>query len=166
MASTAVSIRLAGPKDVPAITDIFNHYIAHSTATFYTEPLSYVDRLQWLSKRSERHPVFVACCENEVIGWACLSEYKARQAYSETVESAIYLHPKWLRRGIGKLLMQQVISSARLSGFHTLVAGASTEPQESTQLHLALGFKKVAHFEQVGRKFDRWLDVAYFQLAL
>jgi L-amino acid N-acyltransferase len=166
MAQIEINIRHASVEDVQAITDIFNHYIVHSTATFYTEPLSYEDRLQWFSKRSERHPVFVACSVNKVIGWACLSEYKARPAYSETVESAIYLHPDWLGRGIGKLLMQHVISSARSSGFHTLLAGACTDPQESTQLHLALGFKQVAHFEQVGKKFDRWLDVAYFQLAL
>ena len=159
-------IRLATANDLDAIRGIFNYYVTHSTCTFQIESETAEERLAWFRDRSELHPVVVTEAGNEVIGWAALSPWKSRCAYANSAETSVYVHHSHHRRGVGRALMLDLIGRARAVGLHTIIGGACSEQAPSLALQAALGFEPVGTFRQVGRKFDRWLDVTYMQLAL
>jgi L-amino acid N-acyltransferase len=161
-----VLLRLGRSSDAKDIAGILNHYIAHSTSTFLTEPVTPDDRRQWIDQRSPRHSLWVAEHDGRVIGWAALAEHKPRGGYRHTVEDSVYLHPDHVGRGIGRRLLAQVIDDARRFGFHVIVAGACAEQTASVRLHQSAGYQSAGHFREVGNKFDRWLDVVYFQMHL
>lgn len=159
-------IRLAEEADAAAISEIYNHYVLHSTCTFHLDPESLDDRLAWFRAHDDRHPVTVFDVDGKVVAWASLTQWHPRPAYSGTAEISVYIDHRWHRRGIGRLLVNDLIERAKAMGFHVLIGGVCTEQAASIQLHRSLGFVEVARFTEVGRKFDRWLDVAYFQLML
>ncbi|MCW3100740.1 MAG: yncA [Chthonomonadaceae bacterium] len=159
-------LRLATVVDAPAISAIYNHYVVHSTCTYQLDPETVEERLEWLSARTEKHPVLVAESAGGVVGWASLSEHKSRCAYAHTMESSVYVHHDWHRKGIGRALIADLIVRARDLGHHTILAGVSADQTASIALHEAFGFVKVAHYREVGYKFDRWLDVIYYQFML
>lgn len=165
-ATSACSIRAATPDDAESINDIQNHYVVHSTATFITEPLTLEQRLAWLDGRSQAHPVVVAQVDGSVAGWGSLEVFRARPAYRHTAEFSLYVHHDWHRRGIGRALLADLIARARALGHHTLVGGCCSESTAVLALLDASGFSRVAHFREVGRKFDRWLDVVFLQRIL
>jgi L-amino acid N-acyltransferase len=159
-------IRPASAADAGAINDIQNHYVVHSTATFLTEPFTLAQRLAWLEGRSPAHPVRVATAEDQVVGWSALGEFRSRPAYRHTTEFSIYLRPDWHRRGVGRALLADLAAQARALGHHALVGGCCSESAAILALLEAEGYSKVAHFPEVGRKFDRWLDVVFMQKLL
>ncbi|WP_182867272.1 GNAT family N-acetyltransferase [Stieleria mannarensis] len=159
-------IRLAEESDAARISEIYNHYVRTSTCTFHLDPESVDDRLDWLRAHDDRHPVTVDCVSGKVVGWASLTQWHPRPAYSETAEVSFYLDHRYHRRGIGRSLLTDLIDRASSLGFHVLIGGVCTEHVGSMELQKSLGFREVARFTEVGRKFDRWLDVAYFQLTL
>ena len=159
-------IRLAAEPDAPAICEIYNYYVRTSTCTFHTDPESIDHRLAWLRAHGERHPATVYCVDGTVVGWASLTQWHPRPAYSQTAEVSFYIDSGWHRRGIGRALLKDLIERASSLGFHVLIGGVCTEHVASMELQKSLGFREVARFTEVGRKFDRWLDVAYFQLTL
>lgn len=163
---SACSIRLATRADAEAINDIQNHYVAHSTATFLTEPLTLEQRLAWLEGRSPAHPVTVAQRDGSVVGWGALGEFRSRPAYRHTTEFSVYVHPGRHRQGIGRALLADLTARARAVGHHALVGGCCSESTAILALLEASGFSRVAHFPEVGRKFDRWLDVVFLQRIL
>jgi phosphinothricin acetyltransferase len=152
--------------DAAAINDIQNHYVVHSTATFLTEPLTLAQRLAWLEGRSPEHPVTVALADGAVAGWAALGDFRGRPAYRHTVEFSIYVRPDSHRRGIGRALLADLTERAASLGHHALVGGCCSESTAILALLEASGFSRVAHFPEVGRKFDRWLDVVFMQKLL
>ncbi|MCA9138882.1 MAG: N-acetyltransferase [Planctomycetales bacterium] len=160
------SLRLANESDVDAISEIYNHYVLSSTCTFHLDPETRDDRLAWFRAHDDRHPVTVYCDDGTVVAWASLTQWHPRPAYSGTAEISVYIDHRWHRRGIGRKLVMDLIQRAKALGFHVLIGGVCTEQQASMALHHSLGFVEVARFTEVGRKFDRWLDVAYFQLTL
>jgi phosphinothricin acetyltransferase len=162
----ACSIRLATAGDARPINDIQNHYVVNSTATFLTEPLTLPQRLTWLNGRSPAHPVTVAEVEEVVVGWGALGEFRSRPAYRHSTEFSIYLRPEWQRRGIGRALLADLTERARAAGHHALIGGCCSESTAILALLEASGFSRVAHFPEVGRKFDRWLDVVFMQRLL
>ena len=161
-----VPIRAATKADLPAINDIYNHYVLHSTATYQEEPESLDGRQAWFDRHGPAHPVTVAELDGVVVGWASLSPFHPRSAYRRTVENSVYLHPAHHRRGIGRALMLDLIARSKAAGHHTMIAGIDAEQSASLALHAALGFAHVARLNQVGYKFGRWLDVVYMQLML
>lgn len=163
---SACSIRLATRDDAGAINDIQNHYVVHSTATFLTEPLTLERRLAWLDGRLPVHPVIVAQADGSVVGWGSLEVFRSRPAYRHTAEFSIYVHHERHRRGIGRSILADLIERARALGHHTLVGGCCSESTAVLALLEASGFSRVAHFREVGRKFDRWLDVVFLQRIL
>jgi phosphinothricin acetyltransferase len=163
---TAWSIRLATQAEAEAINAIQNHYVVHSTATFLTEPLTLEQRLAWLKGRSPGHPVTVALDEGTVVGWAALGDFRSRPAYRHTAEFSIYVHPERHRHGIGRALLADLVERARAAGHHALVGGCCSESTAILGLLEASGFSRVAHFPEVGRKFERWLDVVFMQRLL
>ena len=161
-----VSIRLADEADLEVIREIYNYYVARSTCTFQVEPDSERETLAWFRDRTRAHPVTVAELYGEVIGWAALSAWKSRCAYAHSVEASVYIRQDMHRRGLGKMLMIDLIERARAAGHHTIIGGACSEQTASLALQGSLGFEKVASLREVGNKFGRWLDVVYMQLFL
>ena len=159
-------IRLATESDLIAINDIYNHYVLHSTCTYQEESDSIEDRRRWFSHHGEKHPVIVAVAEGAVVGWGSLSAFHARSAYRHTVENSIYVHHQHHRKGLGSLLLQELIARSRSLGHRVIIAGIDGEQTASVALHAKFGFEKVGHLKRVGFKFGRWLDVIYMQLSL
>lgn len=164
------TIRPAEARDVAAVTAIYNHYVLHDTATFETEAVSVDEMHRRIADISSHHPYFV--CEVEeldgrkVVGYCYAHEWKPRAAYRHTLETTVYLAPAYCGRGIGRLLMEKLIDACRQSDCHALIACITGGNTASEVLHRKFGFKQVSHFEQVGRKFDRWLDVVDYELRL
>jgi phosphinothricin acetyltransferase len=160
------SIRLAARGDAGIINDIQNHYVVNSTATFHTEPVTLDERLSWLENRSPSHPVTVAEVEGAIAGWGALEVFRGRRAYRHTAEFSVYVHHEWHRRGIGRAIMTDLVSRARALQHHALVGGCCSESTAVITMLEVMGFDRVAHFREVGRKFDRWLDVVFLELVL
>jgi phosphinothricin acetyltransferase len=166
MQDKAVTIRPAIESDLVAINSIYNHYVLQSTCTYQEEPESLDGRRRWFDHHGDKHPVIVAEADAQVVGWGSLSAYHARSAYRRTVENSVYVHHEHHRRGIGSLLLQELIIRARSVGHHAIIAGIDGEQTASVALHARFRFEKVGHFKQVGFKFGRWLDVIYMELVL
>lgn len=163
---SAFSIRLATEADLGAISDIYNHYVHHSTCTYQIEPETIADREAWFRKRSAKHPATVAEADGAVIGWASLSAWNTRCGYTTTAEASVYIHHEHHRRGLGKALLLDLIERARAAGMHTIIGGASADQTASLALQYSVGFVPMGTLREVGRKFDRWLDVTYTQFML
>jgi phosphinothricin acetyltransferase len=160
------ALRLATEADLPAINAIYNHYVVHSTCTYQIAPETAEARLHWFRKRSPVHPVTVAVVDGTVVGWASLNSFHPREAYARTVDNSVYIHPEWQRRGLGGLLLRDLIERARALGHHTILAGISSEQTPSIALHETHGFVQVGHLREVGFKHGQWLDVLTMQLML
>jgi phosphinothricin acetyltransferase len=154
---------LATLDDAEAIRDIYNVEVERSTATFDLVPRSIDDQRRWMAARSGAHVVVVAEDAGEVLGFGALSPYKDRPAYSMTVEDSVYVARHAHRRGVGRLLMAELLVIAARHGFHSVVARIEAGQLPSRQLHAAMGFELVGIEREVGRKFGRWLDVAIMQ---
>jgi phosphinothricin acetyltransferase len=163
---TAFAIRPATESDLEPVRAIYNYYVDRSTCTFQIEPETAAERLVWFRDRSPLHPVTVAVSGDEVLGWAALSPWKSRCAYAGSAEASVYVRHDRHRRGVGRALLIDLIRRATASGLHTVIGGACSEQTASLALQAALGFEPVGTFREVGRKFGRWLDVTYTQLAL
>lgn len=159
-------IRPAKESDLPAINDIYNHYVLHSTCTYQEEPELFDSRQRWFNHHGEKHPIIVATTNGEVVGWGSLSPFHARCAYRFTVENSVYIDHRFHRQGIGSLLLQDLIVRGRDLGHRAIIAAIDGEQTASVALHSKFHFEKVGHFKHVGFKFGRWLDVIYMQLSL
>ncbi len=163
----SVTIRLATVDDMPAVNDIYNYYVPRSTCTYQLEPETLAARVEWFRQHEPaKYPVVVAEADGEVVGWGSLSKFRERAAYAPTVEGSIYIRHDRHRRGLGRLILVDLIERARAAGFHSLIGGADAEQTASIALQESLGFQRVAYLPEVGYKFGRWLDVVYLQLKL
>ena len=160
------AIRPATAGDLDAIRAIYNYYVTHSTCTYQIELETAAERAAWFRDRSDLHPVTVAEREGIVIGWAALSPWKSRCGYAWAAEASVYIHHEHHRRGAGKALLIDLIDRAKALGLHTVIGGACSTQTASLALQAALGFEVIGTFREVGRKFDRWLDVTHTQLVL
>ena len=162
-----MDIRPAAPAHASAIATIYNHYIVSTTVTFETERVTAGDMQARIEEtQSASLPWLVAEERDRVLGYAYASKWKGRCAYRYSVESTVYLDAECIGRGIGKALYSTLIDDLRERGMHAVIGGVALPNAASIALHEALGFRKVAHFEQVGFKQDRWIDVGYWQLLL
>jgi L-amino acid N-acyltransferase len=161
-----VVIRSATEADLGVINDIYNHYVLHSAATYQEDPEPMEARRAWFERHGPSHPVTVAEIGGRVVGWGSLSPFHARSAYRMTVENSVYLYPDHHRRGLGTLLLRDLVGRARALGHHTILALIDAEQPASVALHAKLGFVRVAFLKEVGYKFGRWRDVVYMQLVL
>lgn len=159
-------IRSATAADAAAICSIYNRYVAETTVTFETDPVSVEVMRTRIAEVAASYPWLVFARDGEVGGYAYASRWRPRAAYRHSVESTIYLAPAFQRQGIGTQLYTELIARLRAQGIHQMIGGVALPNADSVALHERLGFRKVAHFAEVGRKFDRWIDVGYWQLAL
>ena len=161
-----VVIRLATVADAEAIRRIYNHEVEHTTHTFDLVPRTLEDQRAWLRDREGALGVVVADVGGEVTGFASLSEYRPRAAYRTSVESSVYVDESARGRGVGRLLMQELVVVAGARGFHTMIARIAGGQEASIRLHRAVGFTTVGTEREVGRKFGGWLDVVVMQRML
>jgi phosphinothricin acetyltransferase len=158
-----VTIRHATPADAEAIRSIYNYEVEHETATFDLVPRTLEDQLAWQNARQGAFCVFVADRAGDVVGFGALSPYKERAAYRTTVEDSVYVRRDLARLGIGRIMLQHLLDTASAGGFHSVMARITTLSEGSIALHRAMGFEMVGIEREVGRKFNRWLDVALMQ---
>jgi L-amino acid N-acyltransferase len=161
-----LTIRPPTADDLPAINDIYNHYVLHSTATYQEEPEPMDGRRAWLARHGAAYPVIVAVLDGTLVGWGSLSPFHVRSAYRRTVENSVYVRHDLHRRGIGGALLTDLIARARSVGHHSIIGLIDADQAASIALHRKAGFTQAAHLRQVGFKFGRWLDVVYLQLML
>ena len=159
-------IRLARSDDLESINDIYNYYVIHSTCTYQTEAETMDGRRTWFASYGPQHPITVYESENKILGWGSLTPFRSRAAYANTVENSVYLRHDVCGKGIGSLLLKDLIERGRAAGHHVIVAGIDAEQTHSVKLHLKFGFEHVAHFKEIGFKFNRWLDVIFMQKTL
>lgn len=159
-------IRPAELRDAEAIAGIYNREVLESTATFDLVPRSIDDQRTWLIERSGAHAVLVAEDDEDIAGFASLSPFRSRPAYSTTVESSVYVHNDHRRKGVANELMVDLIATAQSHGFHSIVARIADSQEASLSLHHKMGFELVGVERQIGRKFGRWLDVSVMQVLL
>lgn len=159
-------LRPCSPADAASIATIYNHYVRETVVTFEEAPISANDMAQRIADVTDRLPWLVWEEDARVVGYACATPWKVRAAYRHSVESSIYLAPEATGRGIGKRLYAALIADLRERGLHCVIGGAALPNAASVALHESLGFTKVAEFRQVGYKFNRWIDVAYWELLL
>lgn len=152
--------------DAAAVCEIYNHYVTDTVVTFENEPVSVTAMRQRIETIAEQFPYLVYEQGGKVLGFCYADTWRVRAAYDRTVETTVYLHHDWLGKGIGHQLYHELTGRLRKAGFHVAVATITLPNTQSVALHENFGFRKVAHFTEVGYKFDKWLDVGCWQLGL
>lgn len=159
-------IRPFESKDIPELLEIYNYYVLHSTATLDIEALSLEAFTEKVNRIDQDFPFIVLEENGELLGYAYGSKFRPKPAYNTTVESTVYVKHNTHRKKIGSLLYEALLKQLKEANFH-IVLGVLTLPNEaSVRLHEKFGFKQVAFLEQVGYKFDTWLNVGFWQLDL
>jgi len=164
--SLKIRIREATRGDLPALLEIYNDAVLRSPATFDLEPQSFAQRESWFSEHGPLYPLVVAESEGRVLGYASLSGFRDKPGYSKSVEDSVYVSRDFQGKGVGKALMKELLARAVKLGYHTVVAGIVPPNEASVRLHEGFGFLYVGNFREVGFKFSRWQDVAFYQLFL
>lgn len=162
-----INIREARHEDLPQILEIYNEVITNTTAVYDYEKDTLAMREEWFeTKQAQGFPVFVAVESEKILGMSSIGPFRNWAAYKYTVENSVYVSSERRGSGIGKLLMPPIIDVAKRLNMHTIVAGIDATNEASLKLHRRFGFEEVAHFRQVGYKFERWLDLKFLQLLL
>lgn len=161
-----MKIRLARNDDLNAIVAIYNEAISETATTFDTETKTVESQREWFNKHQGKHPIYVCENESEVVGWASLSSWSDRCAYSDTAENSVYVFKKHHGKGFGKALMKILVDSAREHKIHTVVARISDGNEASIALHKQFGFKEIGVMKEVGKKFGRLINVNLMQLMV
>lgn len=161
-------IRPVTSDDATAIVAIYNHYILTSHATFELEEIDENEMISRIKKVQEdfQLPWLVSEVQGQIVGYAYATQWKVRKAYSRTTESSIYLHKDMGGKGYGYPLYSELMNQLKAQGYHAIIGGMSLPNDASRALHEKLGFKKIGEFKEVGFKFDRWIDVGYWELTL
>jgi phosphinothricin acetyltransferase len=161
-------VRAATLDDLPALIDIYNHYVLHTAITFDLRPITPDERRAWFEDhRGGRHRVLVAAGpDGSCLGYATTSRWRPKAAYETTVEASVYCRPDVVASGCGSLLYTALFEAIAAEDIHRIVAGISLPNAASVRLHERFGFSQVGVFHAVGRKFDRYWDVAWFERPL
>ena len=160
-------IRDATEADLPAILAIYNHSIMHTTAVYDYKPHTLEMRTTWFEqKQVAGQPVMVAVIGEAVAGFASYGPFRPWAAYKYTVENSVHVHPHFQGRGVGKKLLAVTIEKAQQADVHVIIAGIDATNKASIRLHTGFGFVRAGCFEQVGFKFNRWLDLEFYLLLL
>lgn len=159
-------LRPATPADAPAICAIYNPYVRDTAISFEEAPVAESDMAQRIAETVRRYPWLVAEDDGRLLGYAYASQWRTRSAYRFAVETTVYVASEAPRRGVGTALYRALIGELRAAGFHCAMGGIALPNPASVALHEKLGFRQVAQFREVGWKFDRRIDVGYWQLLL
>jgi phosphinothricin acetyltransferase len=164
-----LAVRPARRADLPTVVRIYNHYVARSASTFEVDPVRTDDRVEWFRDHSAggRYRLLVAVDGRErILGWATSSPFRPRAAYATSVESSVYCRPESVGRGVGSRLYGALFDALQGEDLERVVAGVTLPNDASVALHRRFGFRRVGTFHRIGRKFDRYWDVAWFERPL
>jgi phosphinothricin acetyltransferase len=161
-----VVLRDASASDLPAINDIFNHYVLTCTCAWSDEPTTLQERAEWFEAHGSVHPIIVAQRGGEVVGWGSLSPFHHRSGYRFTVEDSLYIRADSQGMGIGKMLLAELLARAKALDYHSVMALISADQAPSLALHAKFDFVERGTLHEAGFKFERWLDVVYMQKML
>lgn len=159
-------IRPGGPRDAAPIAAIYNHYVENTTITFEEETVAAAAMAERIAQITRTHPWLVDEENGEVRGYAYASPWRPRASYRYSTESTIYLAHTCTGRGIGTAIYRALLARLAETDLHCVVGVIALPNPVSVALHEKLGFRKVGHLEQIGRKFDTWIDVGHWQLLL
>lgn len=162
-----MNIRPVTFADAEQVAAIYNFYVATSHATFEHDPVSPVEMERRIRQTTSAGYPFLVCeGDDEIVGYAYSQPFKSRAAYRHSVEVSVYIKDGSGRRGIGKMLYDNLFPEIFKGDYHAVIAGISLPNDASVRLHEKYGFEKVAHFREVGFKFGRWIDVGYWELLI
>ena len=166
----SVTVRTATTADAEQVAAIYNHEVLHSAATFDLVPRTLEEQIEWIGARTGAFQTIVAVDpgdpSGEVVGFGALSPYKERAAYRTSVEDSVYVRRDLGGQGVGSLILGRMVEVAADSGFHAIFARINASGDASIALHRKWGFELVGIEREVGRKFNRWHDVALMQRLL
>jgi phosphinothricin acetyltransferase len=158
-----VEIRSAKLGDLEEITKIYNEAILKTVATFDTEIKTIEERKKWFKNHGKKNPVLVLILNRNIIGFASLSKYSSRIAYSDTAELSLYIKEKYQGKGYGKKLMESIVKEGKKVGLHVILSRITKGNEKSVYLHKTFGFENVGIMKEVGFKFGKRLDVYLMQ---
>ncbi|MFE5627814.1 GNAT family N-acetyltransferase [Streptomyces sp. NPDC056470] len=170
---TEAQVRPGTEGDLAPLTELYNHYVRETAITFDTEPFTPERRLPWLRSYPEDgpHRLLVAHddrkgTESRILGYATSSAFRPKPAYSTSVEVSVYLSPDAAGRGIGTLLYERLFEALATEDVHRAYAGIALPNEPSVRLHTRFGFRHIGTYGEVGRKFGRYWDVAWYERPL
>jgi L-amino acid N-acyltransferase YncA len=158
-----LTIRRATLRDLTEITEIYNEAILNTTATFDMQTKTVTEQSEWFEDHDAEHPLLVAEQDDHIVGWASLSRWSDRCAYSATAEASLYVKEGFRGKGIGRSLLKTLVQEGENAGLHTIVARISEGNEASLKLFESEGFAQVGVMREVGRKFGKLLDVYMLQ---
>ena len=163
-----VDVRPAAPDDLPALTELYNHYVEHTHITFDLVPYTVESRREWFSHYADtgRHRVLVATQADAIVGYATSGRFRDKAAYDPSVETTAYLRPGLVGAGVGTALYAALFEALRDEDVHRAFAGVALPNEASLALHRKFGFTEIGTFREVGRKFGRFWDVTWFERPL
>jgi len=160
-------VRLAEPADAESVRRIYNAEVVGSTATFDLRPRTPEEQAAWMAEHEGTYPVVVAVDDaGTVLGFGSLSTYRDRPSYATTVENSVYVDAAHRGAVVGRIVLEELVRLGTLHGFHSMIARVGGDNTASIALHEACGFVQVGVEREIGRKFNRWLDVAVLQRML
>lgn len=161
-------VRRDRTDDLPALTEIYNHYVVTTAITFDIEPYTLEARAEWLShyRPDGPHRLYVAAAGDTVVGYATSSPFRPKAAYATTVETSVYCHPDWTGRGIGSALYAALFAGLQSEDLRRACAGVTLPNDASIALHRGFGFREVGVHTEVGRKHGRFWDVLMMERPL
>jgi len=163
-----VLVRAANDGDLPQLTELYNHFVRTSPATFDLAPVTLDNRREWMSHYAESgpHRLLVASANGAVAGYATSGKVKERPGYLTSVETSVYVHPDHQARGIGSRLYAALLAALATEDVHRAYAAIVLPNPASIALHERFGFKPVGLYQEIGRKFGRYWDVQWFERAM
>ncbi|MET9893631.1 N-acetyltransferase family protein [Streptomyces sp. NPDC006465] len=167
---TDVQVRPGVAADLGALTEIYNHYVRETPVTFDTAVFTPDERRSWLLSHPEDgpHRLMVATDTDSqvILGYATSSAFRVKPAYSTSVEVTVYVAPDATGRGVGTLLYEALFAALATEDLHRAYAGVVPPNEASVRLHERFGFHHVGTYREVGRKFGRYWDVAWYEKEL
>ena len=168
MINTSLEVRPATAGDLAAVNDVYNQYVRETHYTFDIEPMTIDARQEWFTHYATtgRHRLLVAVSDGQMIGYASSSRFRTKPGYNTSVETSVYLVPESVGRGAGSRLYEELFKTLEGEDIHRAYAGIALPNPASVALHERFSFKRVAHFTEQGRKFERYWDVAWYEKPL
>ena len=164
--STTLDIRPAAIGDAEAICRIYNQGIEDRLATLETTLRTPDERRAWLAGRGPRHPVLVAVRGGAVVGWASLNAFNPRACYDHVGDFSLYVEREQRGTGIGRILLDRLIETARGLGYHKLVLAAFPYNAAGCALYARCGFRTVGTYREQGMLDGKWVDVILMEQLL
>ena len=161
------SIQTYQSEDCPAILEIINDQILTGTALYDYQPRTLAQQLAIFDDKIQKgFPIIVAKVADEIVGFGYYSEFRFREAYKFTVEHSVYANKNYIGKGIGNLLLTELIELAKKQDLHTMIGVIDSENESSIAFHEKFGFEKAGFIKESGYKFDRWLHSVFMQKIL